>query len=77
MFHHIVDPATGHSPRVSASTSVLAPSAMEADALATGVFVMNPARGTDFIDSLPQCASLIIDGKGTLIKSRAWKSTRA
>jgi thiamine biosynthesis lipoprotein len=75
MFHHIVDPATGHSPHVSTSVSVLAPSTMEADALATGVFVMNPVRGTQFIDSLPQCASLIIDGKGNLLKSRAWKST--
>ncbi|MBN1103200.1 MAG: FAD:protein FMN transferase [Deltaproteobacteria bacterium] len=77
MFHHIVDPATGHSPRVAASTSVLAPSAMQADALATGVFVMSPARGTEFINSLPDCASLIIDGKGNQIKSGAWKSTPA
>jgi FAD:protein FMN transferase len=76
MFHHIVDPASGLSPRLSTSVSVAAPSAMEADALATGVFVMSPARGTEFIDSLPQCASLIIHGKGTLLKSRGWKSSQ-
>lgn len=77
VFHHIVDPSTGISPHLSASVSIMAPSTLEADALATGVFVMSPARGTEFIDSLPQCASLIIDGKGTLVKSRGWKSTGA
>lgn len=77
MFHHIVDPATGLSPHLSTSVSILAPSTMEADALATGIFVMSPAQGTEFINSLPQCASLIIDGKGNLVKSRGWKSTQA
>ena len=47
---------------------------MEADALALGVFVMSPANGTEFTNSLPHCASLIIDKKGTLIKPRGWKS---
>lgn len=76
MFHHIVDPFTGLSPHLAASVSILAPSTMEADALATGVFVMSPARGTEFINSLPQCASMIIEGKGTQVKSRGWKSTQ-
>ncbi|MEW6665154.1 MAG: FAD:protein FMN transferase [Thermodesulfobacteriota bacterium] len=77
LFHHIVDPATGSSPYLPTSASITAPTSMEADALATGVFVMGPAKGTEFIDSLPQCASLIIDRKGALVKSRGWKSARA
>jgi thiamine biosynthesis lipoprotein len=74
MFHHIVDPRTGISPRMSTSVSVIAPTTMDADALATGVFVMNPVNGTEFINSLGQCESLVVARNGTLLKSRGWKS---
>ena len=74
MFHHIVDPRTGISPRMSTSVSVIAPTTMDADALATGVFVMNPVKGTEFINSLGQCESLVVARNGTLLKSRGWKS---
>jgi thiamine biosynthesis lipoprotein len=74
MFHHIVDPRTGISPRMSTSVSVIAPTAMDADALATGVFVMNPVKGTAFVNSLGQCESLVVARNGTLLKSRGWKS---
>ena len=74
MFHHIVDPRTGLSPELSTSVSVIAPTTMDADALATGVFVMNPVKGTGFINSLPQCESLVVDKEGTQLKSRGWKT---
>ncbi|MGD8985020.1 MAG: FAD:protein FMN transferase [Desulfobacteraceae bacterium] len=74
MFHHIVDPRTGISPEMSTSVSVIAPTTMDADALATGVFVMNPVKGTGFINSLGQCESLIVAKDGTQLKSRGWKS---
>ena len=74
MFHHIVDPRTGLSPRLSTSVSVLSKTTMEADALATAVLVMNPAGGINFINSLPQSESLIITENGTQLKSRGWKS---
>lgn len=74
MFHHIVDPRSGISPEMSTSVSVIAPTTMDADALATGVFVMNPVKGTGFINSLGQCESLIVEKDGTQLKSRGWKS---
>ena len=74
MFHHIVDPKTGISPEMSTSVSVTAPTTMDADALATGVFVMNPVKGTGFINSLAQAESLIVAKDGTQLKSRGWKS---
>jgi len=74
MFHHIVDPRTGLSPYGSTSVSVVAPTTMEADALSTSVFVMNPSRGTRFINSLPQCESLVITRKNTKVTSSGWKS---
>jgi thiamine biosynthesis lipoprotein len=74
MFHHIVDPRSGISPEMSTSVSVIAPTTMDADAIATGVFVMNPVKGTGFINSLGQCESLIVAKDGTQLKSRGWKS---
>jgi thiamine biosynthesis lipoprotein len=74
MFHHIVDPRTGISPKMSTSVSVIAPTTMDADALATAVFVMNPVEGTEFINSLGRCESLVVAKNGTQRKSRGWKS---
>ncbi len=74
MFHHIVDPRTGLSPELSSSVSVTALSTMEADALSTSVFVMNPYEGTEFINSLPHCECLVISKGGSQLKSRGWKS---
>jgi thiamine biosynthesis lipoprotein len=72
--HHIVSSRTGASPQLSESVSVTAPSAADADALATSVFVMGPERGVAFIDSLPRCACLIVDREGRRWSSRRWKS---
>lgn len=74
MVHHIVDPDSGHSPRLHASVSVQAGSAMDADALATGVFVMKPVLGLRLIESLPDCAAFVIERSGRTQKSSGWKS---
>lgn len=74
MFHHIVDPATGLSPGLSASVSVMTTKAIEADALSTSVFVMNPLRGKRFINALPHSECLVIDRYGNLLKSKGWES---
>lgn len=43
--HHVLDPSTGASPRDVISTSVIAPTAMVADALGTAAFVLGCAEG--------------------------------
>jgi len=73
-FHHIVDGETGRSPGRCTSVTVLAPTAMSADALATAAFVMHPRAGISFIDSLPDCECLIIESGGNLLKSKHWQS---
>lgn len=75
MFHHIVDPKTGMSPDLSASVSVLADTAMDADALSTSVFVMKPISGIRFIDSIPNCECLVMSKKGEIIKTHGWQSS--
>jgi thiamine biosynthesis lipoprotein len=73
-YHHIVSARTGASPNMSQSVSVLAPTTLAADALATAVFVMGPKRGIDFIETLPECACLIVDETGRQLKSKGWRS---
>ncbi|MBT8396050.1 MAG: FAD:protein FMN transferase [Gemmatimonadetes bacterium] len=72
--HHIVSALTGASPQTSQSVSVVAPTTLAADALATSVFVMEPERGVVFIESLPQCACLIVDEQGRQWRSKGWRS---
>jgi thiamine biosynthesis lipoprotein len=48
--HHLIDPRTRASATESASVTVLAPSAMVADALATAAFVLGPAEGLDLLE---------------------------
>jgi len=72
--HHIVSARTGSSPQTSQSVSVLAPTTLAADALATSVFVMEPERGVEFIESFPQCACLIVDHQGRQMRSKGWRS---
>lgn len=48
--HHIIDPRTKASSIDAASVTVLAPSAMVADALATAAFVLGPGEGLDWLE---------------------------
>jgi thiamine biosynthesis lipoprotein len=46
---HILDPRSGVSASGSASVTVVAPTALAADALATAAFVLGPAEGIDLL----------------------------
>jgi thiamine biosynthesis lipoprotein len=71
-FHHIVDPGTGRSPTHCVSATVVAPTAMAADALATSVFVMAPSEGLRMVESLPGCSGFILGDDGRWLASRGW-----
>ncbi|MEJ2502336.1 MAG: FAD:protein FMN transferase [Gemmatimonadota bacterium] len=73
-YHHLVDAGSGMSPGEATSVSVVAPTAVDADALATAAFVLGPVAGLAFIDSLAGCACLILDQDGRRLSSRDWKS---
>jgi thiamine biosynthesis lipoprotein len=57
-YHHILDPATGRPARRSIQVTVVAPTATDADALATGLFVLGPERGLPVVASLPGVEAL-------------------
>ena len=48
--HHLLDPRTGASPTAAASVTVVAPTAMLADALATAAFVLGPVDGLRLLE---------------------------
>lgn len=67
--HHIFNPATGDSPPALSSVSVLAPSAMLADALTKVMFNADPRR-------IPRLAQSWNVGVVWVDKAGQWKATR-
>jgi thiamine biosynthesis lipoprotein len=60
-YHHIIEPSTGRPARRSVAVTVIAPTAMEADALATGLFVVGPRRGLELVEGLAGVEALFFD----------------
>ncbi|MEH6581567.1 MAG: FAD:protein FMN transferase [Halioglobus sp.] len=65
-FHHILDPQTGQSASTVQSASVIAPLAIDSDALSTMVFVLGVERGLALVNRLPGVDAIVIDGSGKL-----------
>ena len=63
--HHILDPRTGRSPERTSSVSVVAATAMDADALSTALLVLGPDAGLALLARVPGAEGLVIDKDGT------------
>ncbi|MGP8337356.1 MAG: FAD:protein FMN transferase [Methanosarcinaceae archaeon] len=66
---HISDPRTGYSSMELISATVIADTAMGADALATTVFVLGEEAGIDLIESLDGIECLIITDDKRIVRS--------
>ncbi len=62
--HHILDPRSGEPAAQCQSVTVWAPTAMDADALATAAFVLGPAEGLAFLEEQPGAEGMIVDAEG-------------
>lgn len=62
--HHIVDPRTGSSPTHTSSVTVVAASAMEADALSTAALVLGPERAPDVLAGFDGVDALLVAKDG-------------
>jgi thiamine biosynthesis lipoprotein len=71
-YHHILVPSTGMPARECQSVTILAPSAMDADALATTVFVLGPKKGFALIEKMPGVHAIIVDRRGSVLLSLNW-----
>jgi thiamine biosynthesis lipoprotein len=66
-YGHIIDPRTGYPVDHVLSVTVVASTALEADALSTGFFVLGPDKAAEALDGLPGVRALFLmpDGDGT------------
>jgi thiamine biosynthesis lipoprotein len=74
LFHHIIDSCTGLSPQLSTSVTTVAPTVMDADALSTSVFVLEPVAGMQFVNGRRNCECLIVANDGTVTRSSGWET---
>ncbi len=58
-YHHILDPKTGYPADGSVSVTIVAPTAILADAYATAVFVLGPEKGLALLDRIPGVDGLV------------------
>ena len=65
-YHHVVDPRTGRPARGCRSVTIWAPRAIDADALATAVFVLGPERGMELLEADGRAEGLVVDAAGVV-----------
>ena len=70
--HHLLDPRTGLSPAQWASVSVAAPSALEADALSTALFILGPEEAEEMVESLDQVDALFVSKSGEVTSTESF-----
>lgn len=71
-YHHILTPSTGLPARECQSVTIMAPSAIDADALATSVFVLGPKKGFALLEQLANVHAIIVDRRGSVLVSSNW-----
>ncbi|MBN1156114.1 FAD:protein FMN transferase [Candidatus Woesearchaeota archaeon] len=69
--HHLMDPRTGQSATELISSTIVADTATDADALATTVFVMGVA-GMNLVENFDNVEGLLITNDKIIIKSSGW-----
>ncbi len=72
-YHHILDPKTGYPSDKCRSVTVIAQTDMEADALATAVFVLGKDEGMKLIETLENTEVMIVDSLGKIFYSTGFE----
>lgn len=66
---HIFDPVTGSSANRNLSISVIAGTTITADALATGLFLLDPRKVLEIVESIEGVECFVVDSDGVNYKS--------
>ena len=64
--HHLLDPRTGISPTELSAVSVVAPTALEADALSTALFVLGSGRAKEMVGFMDRVDALFVSKSGDI-----------
>jgi thiamine biosynthesis lipoprotein len=73
--HHLID-TSGYSPHRIVSSTVVAPTAMQADGLATALFLMPPGKGLQWAASLPGVQACLITRGNRTMNTPGWEKMR-
>lgn len=73
-YHHIINPKDGFPAPDCQSVTVIADNNLTADALATGIFVLGPAKGLELAESLENVEAYIVDSSGQILQSSGFKN---
>ncbi len=65
-FHHLIDPATGESPRGIHSVTVLADDGLTSEALSKTVFVLGVEKGLRLVEAQAGVDAVVVDAAGAL-----------
>lgn len=68
-FHHVIDPLTGEPSHGIVSSTILAPTALEADLNATTVMIMEVTKALEWL-KLKQLAGFLVKADGTVLMSQ-------
>ena len=69
-FHHILDPRTGSPADGVSSVTIVAPTAMSADALSTAIFVLGPEHGATLLSQLDGVEGVVVTKGQDVISSK-------
>ena len=73
-YSHIIDPATGKSSGEKMSVTVIARKGMDADALATALFVMKEKKGLALIEKMEGVEAMLIRADREVVYSSGFRS---
>ena len=76
-FHHLIDLATGQPSRWNRSVTVVAPSALLADAYSTAAFSMPTEEALSFLDRISGAEGLLVDSQGRVRKTSRLRFTES
>ncbi len=68
-YHHLLDPNVGEPARLTRSVTILSNSALLADALSTGVFVLGPEQGMALVERLPGVEAVMVTANNAVLVS--------
>ena len=69
---HIIDPRVGLPAGHMLTASVIAPTAIDADAAATALSVLQPSEGISLVESIEGMECLLVAGDGSAYRSSGW-----
>jgi thiamine biosynthesis lipoprotein len=73
-YHHILNPKNGMPATGMISCTIIAETVMNADALATAVFVLGPDKGMALVDSLDGVEGMMVTESGSILFSKHFES---